>query len=226
MVEKQSNWHPAFSTQPHTVFLQKIGCFQTKLLSKPASCFKNFLHAFKPLCAFWWKSYAFHDIDWTWNQSSFQTLFWDPSFIQCQGSGKSPPRYKPARSTLVMTLYTSPSTAETMSFDIKRGKSSWQWTSEMPSESSVQFFICHCVITSQFGGQEMGWWPSLISVLTFSLWTVFSLHLMTCSFNDLLPSTPSLYLVFLCDLRHMLNRIIIFTYLTKVVGNLMHQLAL
>lgn len=195
MVEKQSNWHPAFSAQPQIAFLQKIGCFQTKLLSKPASCFKKFLHAFKPLYAFWWKSYALHDIDWTWSQSSFQTLRSQLHTIPGL-QARAPPRWKPARSRLVMTLYTSPSTAETMSFDIKRGKQSWQWTSEMPSESSVQFFICHCVITSQFDGQEMGWWPRLISVLTFSLWTVFSLHLMSCSFNDLLPSTPSLYLVF------------------------------
>lgn len=76
---------------------------------------------------------------------------------------------------LVITLYMSPSTAETTRSDFKTGKQTWQWKSEMPSQSSVQFFICQYVIKSQFGIQEMGCRPSLIPVLTslFGLNSVF-----------------------------------------------------
>lgn len=90
--------HPAsdYLSTENKLFLNKSS-FQA-CHNSPASRFKKILHAFKPPYALWWKSYTLHDIDWAWSQTSFQTLFWDLSFMQYQGSRQEPPECKPARS--------------------------------------------------------------------------------------------------------------------------------
>lgn len=194
-LKKQRNWHPAFSTQSQTVVLQKTDCFQPKPLSKPATI--ALLRALKNSCM---------------SPSLLMHFSGNPTLLIIQTELETKQVFKlcfeilhtirrfqataPPDVRLFITLYMSPFTVETTSSDLKTGKQSWQWKSEMPSESAVQVFICHYVIKSQFGVQEMDWGPTLIPVLTFLLWTEFRLHLRSCSFDDLHPHMPSLCLTF------------------------------
>lgn len=177
------------------LFLQNTDCFQTKPLSKPATT--ALLRALKNSCV---------------SPSLLMHFGGNPILLIIQTELETKQVFKlcfeilhtirgfqataPPDVRLFITLYISPFTVETTSSDLKIGKQSWQWKPEMPSESSIQFFICHYVIKSQLGVQEMGWGPTLIPVLMFLLWTEFRLHLRSCNFDDLHPRMPSLCLAF------------------------------
>lgn len=173
------------------------------------------MHKSKPLCTHLWKSYTAHHTDRAWNQVSFPTLLCDASLIEHHGS-----RCKPG---MVITYYTILSTRERESFDVKQGNDHGSENLKHHQSHSSRFLHAAMLLNHSLVYRRRGWGSSLIPVLTFLLWTEFSLHLRRCNFNDLHPRMPSLSLAFLCGLRHMLNRIIIFTYLTKVVGDFMQQ---
>ena len=113
--------------------------------NSPVSCFKTFLHKSKAsLCTLveilCYSSYRLNS-----KPSKFSDFVWRYQLHTIPGlQATAPPSISQSDQRLVITLYMSPSTAETMSFDLKMGKESWQWKSEMLSESSVQFFMSPC----------------------------------------------------------------------------------
>lgn len=157
MVKKQSNWHPAFSIQPRTAFLQKIDCFQTKLLSKPVTT--ALLRALKNFCMH--SSLLMH-LDGNPILSMIKTELEANQVsklcFECntKAPGKNPPECKPARSKAgFITLYTSPSTAEMMSFDIKTGKH--HDSEHVKCHQSYQYSVSYVTVSLHYGLVARRW---------------------------------------------------------------------
>lgn len=81
-------------------------------------------------------------------------------------------------------------------FNVKQGNDYGSENLKCHQSHSSRFLHAAMLLNHSLVCRRRGWGSSLIPVLTFPLWTEFSLHLRRCNFNDLQPSMPSLSLAF------------------------------